>query len=292
MIGVVIARFQTPSLHEGHRKLLEYVVHHHEAVLVLLGVRHTPANLTLPLSYTVREQMVRAAYPHVTILPVHDCRSDEEWSAGVDRQIATAFPFQAATIYGGRDSAITHYMGHHATRMLDLGIDTVSGTAMRERIKHTPRHTDDFRAGIIYSFCHLPPRNYLCVDIAMVLETKVLLVKRDSEEAWRFPGGFVDSTDESLEHAARRELAEETGLTVEHNLEYIGSAQINDWRTRDVQDARHITTFWRTQYTYGSPTAGDDVDLARWFPLYDLPIVPEHRVLHDLLIKRHEHDHC
>src|SRR3989338_10906777 len=45
-------------------------------------------------------------------------------------------------------------------------------------------------------------------------DLKVLLVKRDIEPfkgKWAIPGGFV-RIDESLENAAKRELAEETGV--------------------------------------------------------------------------------
>jgi 8-oxo-dGTP pyrophosphatase MutT (NUDIX family) len=47
-----------------------------------------------------------------------------------------------------------------------------------------------------------------------------LLLVRRSETAprraleWDFPGGFVDETDESFQHAARRETEEETSLRI------------------------------------------------------------------------------
>jgi len=55
-------------------------------------------------------------------------------------------------------------------------------------------------------------------------DVEVLLIKRAREPfkgRWALPGGFVDK-DESLEHAASRELLEGQGLSVV-NLEQIGA---------------------------------------------------------------------
>lgn len=77
-------------------------------------------------------------------------------------------------------------------------------------------------------YCYEYPRPAVTVDIALFCragsEVEVLLIKRAREPfkgRWAFPGGFVDK-DESLEHAAVRELLEETGLTVV-NLQQIGA---------------------------------------------------------------------
>ena len=76
--------------------------------------------------------------------------------------------------------------------------------------------------------CYEYPRPAVAVDIVLFCragsEVEVLLIKRAREPfkgRWAFPGGFVDK-DESLEHAASRELLEETGISV-HNLEQIGA---------------------------------------------------------------------
>ena len=76
--------------------------------------------------------------------------------------------------------------------------------------------------------CYDHPRPAVTVDIVLFHRSRdrveVLLIKRKREPfkgRWAFPGGFVDK-DESLEDAASRELAEETGLSGIH-LEQFGA---------------------------------------------------------------------
>ncbi|SMC23944.1 8-oxo-dGTP diphosphatase [Desulfacinum hydrothermale DSM 13146] len=52
----------------------------------------------------------------------------------------------------------------------------------------------------------------LAVDVIIRVDTRVVLIERKNPPAgWALPGGFVDY-GESLEQAAMREVAEETGL--------------------------------------------------------------------------------
>src|SRR5262245_56928184 len=63
------------------------------------------------------------------------------------------------------------------------------------------------------------PRPALTVDVVLVTREptpRVLLIRRKHDPfvgKWAFPGGFVDE-NVPLEHAARRELREETSLDV------------------------------------------------------------------------------
>ncbi|HEX9092766.1 MAG TPA: NUDIX hydrolase [Coriobacteriia bacterium] len=73
------------------------------------------------------------------------------------------------------------------------------------------------------------PRPALTVDVAVFRGAagarELLLVKRAAEPfagAWALPGGFVEE-GETLETAARRELAEETGLEPIEDLEQVGA---------------------------------------------------------------------
>src|SRR5437867_1314785 len=90
-----------------------------------------------------------------------------------------------------------------------------------------PNADDDFNSCHSWQSCHsttepMPsyqyPRAALTVDCVVFGfdegELKVLLIERALEPfegKWALPGGFV-RVDETLDHAARRELAEEAGL--------------------------------------------------------------------------------
>ena len=99
----------------------------------------------------------------------------------------------------------------------------------------------------------------------------VLLIQRAQEpfqDAWALPGGFVDM-DESLEEAAGRELAEETGV------EGVDLEQLQTYGdpNRDPR-GRVISVAYCTllpskniQHIQG----GSDASQARWFPVDELP---------------------
>ncbi len=98
----------------------------------------------------------------------------------------------------------------------------------------------------------------------------VLVVKRRNppfKGRWALPGGFVDDR-EDVERAARRELAEETGLAARRlRLEQLGPY------TAPRRDPRHRTVSVAFLACVGpdvEPTAGDDAAEAAWQPVAEL----------------------
>lgn len=123
------------------------------------------------------------------------------------------------------------------------------------------------------SYSYPYPRPSLTVDVALVTREptpRVLLIQRRADPfqgKWALPGGFVDENERLLE-AARRELAEETGVKVV-DLEQLYT----------FGDPGRDPRGWTVSVAYLAlvspdqlrPVAGDDAAEVGWFPLDRLP---------------------
>ena len=146
------------------------------------------------------------------------------------------------------------------------------------------------------------PRPAVTVDIVVLTivdaDLKVLLVKRDEHPfkgRWALPGGFVrvgetaDNRGESLDEAAARELAEETGLqrgsAFLEQLRAFGAAD-RDPRMRVISVA-----YWSLVRPTLVPLvhAGGDASHARWYSLDEaraLALAFDHEEILDYAVAR------
>ena len=121
------------------------------------------------------------------------------------------------------------------------------------------------------NFCYKYPRLATTVDAVVILENRILLIKRGNDPfkgKWALPGGFVEM-NETLLQAATRELKEETGITIK---------DLKQFRTYDAidRDPRHRTIstvfyFIDNQQSTKELTAGDDAAEAIWWDINKLP---------------------
>lgn len=281
-VGVVVGRFQVPELHGGHIHLLNWAKKENDHLVILLGSKVAQPSVRNPLPFVVRERMVRQAYPSALVYELPDNPSDEVWSRNLDEIVRRSFPFQEVKLYGSRDSFANHYHGSFPI-VLVPEVPNISGTELRNNPKE-PADDKSFRQGLIEAQRLRYPVSFQTVDIGVIKqESQEILLGRkqtDPEGLWRLPGGFVDPSDSSLESAAARELREEVGNIMTHEITYLGSSKVEDHRYRNESD-KIMTALFLTYYMGGRVVASDDLEEVAWFTFEQarVSVVNEHELL-------------
>lgn len=280
-IGVIIARFQSPYLHEGHKDLINSVSNNHDKVIIVLGVSPVRGSRKNPLDFHTREKMIKKGYPDTVVLPLPDHPLDMRWSQNLDNLLADGFPGEQFKLYGSRDSFIPYYRGKFDVTELPAS-GSHSASLIRDQISNKVMDSEEFRTGIIYAYSNTYSKVYPTVDIAVFRNNKseLLLGKKEIDNKWRLLGGFADPTDESYEDAARRELTEECGPIEITDLKYEKSFRVNDWRYKSETD-KIITCLFSMDYISGNPKGSDDIGEVRWFPLSDVHALVEQQLSAD-----------
>lgn len=288
-VGVIVGRFQTDELHEGHINFIDEVFQNHKKVIILIGIARITGTKKNPLDYAAREAMVKQAYPKAVVLPIRDERYDDKWSRSLDTLVTQPYGEKKIVLYGSRDSFIPYYSGKYPVIELENSGD-YNATNIRTQVARETLSSRDFRRGVIYQAFNYFPVAYPTVDICVFdNDGKILLGRKPNEKYFRFIGGFVDPTDDSLEAAAKRELSEEaSGVTV-GKPKYMLSQKIDDWRYRG-EESGIMTSLFLAQRLMGGATAGDDIAEVKWFDFRHFSnfdgvrttIIPEH---HELMLK-------
>jgi bifunctional NMN adenylyltransferase/nudix hydrolase len=270
MIGVIIARFQTPYLHDGHKALINEVQSKHGKTVIVLGISPLLGSRRSPLDFMTREKMIKKEYPGVVVLPLNDHPLDTKWTNNLDNLLSTTFPGSQFQLYGSRDSFMTHYSGKYEVIELPQHGE-YNASEIRKALKDKALDSVDFRSGIIYAYANTYVKVYPTVDIAVFRsnQKEILLGKKEADQKWRLLGGFTDPTDDNYEAAALRELQEECGDIQVTEMKYEASFRVDDWRYKNEQD-KIITTLFSTEFSSGNPVGTDDIAEVRWFSLQEV----------------------
>lgn len=269
--GVLIGRFQIDVPTYAHHVLFQHVRNNNDQVVVIIGEAPVPLTDRNPLTYGMRRNMLENEFvgmgKKVFFFTVMDNASDEQWSRDVDHICAQ---FMNVTLYGARDSFIPHYRGVYPTEIVLFNFEGISATNVRKKLAKIPGTSEDFRHGVIYAVENRFPVAYPTIDIAVLRPSKdgaeVLLGRKKGSTKWQFIGGFVDPQDATMEAAASRELQEEAKGIFTHELEYVCSAKVEDFRYRGTKDGI-MTTFFKTYILGGNPIANDDIEELCWYKL-------------------------
>ena len=279
--GVVIARFQTHTLHAGHLYLLNWANNRNDQLCVVLGTTLIIPTKNNPLSFQVRKEMVLEAFPNAIVVEVIDCPSDEVWSRRVDKAIGAAVGTNA-TIYGSRDSFVPHYSGTYPVETVPQ-IDSPSGTDLRAQCTDATVCSAEFRKGLIYAATARYDRADPTVDGAVwKWDGKEFLVLLGCKEGdgglYCFMGGYAQKSDASYEAAVIRELGEEAGNIQTLPPRYIMSCPVTDGRYEGSNDTI-FTALYALEYVSGDGEAGDDINGMAWVALDRVAdiIIPAHK---------------
>jgi len=287
-VGVVVGRFQTPYLHAGHIHVLNEA-NKHEKLVIVLGIHRAPGSFRNEMDFESRRVLLQAHYPSAMIVPMQDEKRDAYWAQKLDNLIHVICPMSPVTMYHGRMSFAPNYKrGKGKYKLVDVAGDfSEEATALREVCYGRARNSEDFRAGQFYYSAQVFPRVNPCVDLAITKtdpetgEFMIALGARESELGiWRFPGGHIDRTDENMEQTCKREAMEETHLEIK-NMRYVSSRMIDDWRNTRTNGT--MTTLFHCDYASGILQGGDDITVARWFPVKDLESIAIASAHKDLL---------
>jgi 8-oxo-dGTP diphosphatase len=117
------------------------------------------------------------------------------------------------------------------------------------------------------------PRPAVTVDIIILKKTEqgthILLIQRKNppfQGKWALPGGFVD-VDESLKHAAHRELQEETNLRHINLTQFQAFGEVD----RDPRGRTISVVYYGYLNSSQNDKAGSDASKTKWFNLNRLP---------------------
>jgi ADP-ribose pyrophosphatase YjhB (NUDIX family) len=127
------------------------------------------------------------------------------------------------------------------------------------------------REVIGHALIFVPAVSTLVVDD----DRRVLLVFETDVDAWSTPGGSVE-VDERPEDAARREVLEETGLTVRLDgiVGVLGGPEFHA-HYKNGDEVAYVATVYRATAVSGElHPDGVEVTAAEWFPVDELATIP------------------
>jgi len=253
-LGVIVARFQTPKLHRGHKSLINLALKENKDVVIFLGVC-TVRSYKNPLDFEHRKHLVYSQI-HVPenkslkIRPLQDMKRNEDWVKNLNSSIYFfCKKSKNVTIYGSKDSFLQVYkqypsVGYNIKEMKPVVSklnDLLSATESRQIIQELDKATliaekSSFTVGYIKAVQEEYKASFSVVDIVPIDTKHRVLIGHKKNSGWCLIGGFADAKhDNSLEQAAVRELKEETGLVIKRRSEvtYFKSYKCNDWRYKD-----------------------------------------------------------
>lgn len=256
-----------------------------ENIVIGITISKSYDTKRFPLPYFVRAKTIKDKFPTVNIIPI----------------------IEVLTSTGEIDSSTMEKNTRNIVSKMYPDCEIIDIITFENNQPVLSRKTtvnDSFRDGMIYQALSQRDKATIAVDIVPFHDGKVLLGRKPGESQYRFIGGHVDTTDDSLEMSALRELAEETGISytnldIEDNITYalnrlkfLGTKRVED--PRYSKDSNRIfTVFYKLEMLksdgiiLGYAKPGDDIEEIKWFTrdeLLELTLKKQIRFEHQPLL--------
>lgn len=310
--ALVIGRFQ--PFHNAHAQLVQQAFAQAQNVIIALGSHRTAPNIKNPWNTAQRQAMIRAAIPQAQHARLHFVYlrdylyNDNLWAAELQAQVAALTRDDKSIVLIGhvKDSSSYYLEGFpqwefqafpqrlpiHATKIRESYLRGQNDweqnvpRAVREfmrdfsvtddfaRLAAEQKFIDEYKRD--WSVAPYPPI-FVTTDAVVFKSGHVLVVKRrgfPGKGLLALPGGFV-AQDEFIEHAAIRELREETGIAL-HASELkkcIAAARVFDHPERSLRGRTITHGFYFNLGAVGDlprVKGGDDAAKAFWMSLNDV----------------------
>jgi len=139
-VGVIVGRFQTPFLHDGHLSLIKRVLDRCDKVIIVFG---TTADLGTdeknPFSYEFRKELLKYQLQNYSDKIIYnyilDCDDDSYWNTKLGMIVQNkivALKEPIVTMYGSRDSFLKTYEGPFLKEELEVTCE-MSATEIRQK---------------------------------------------------------------------------------------------------------------------------------------------------------------
>jgi bifunctional NMN adenylyltransferase/nudix hydrolase len=308
---VFIGRFQ--PLHTAHLQVINQALQNAEQLIIVIGSSRAARNTKNPWSFDERVAMIKTCLEPKDAARVHFVAardyyySDNIWVTQIQQGINQITKGeQSVALIGSYKDSSSYYIKYFPQWEFipAQNIQTLNATGVRKDLFELGVHSnlpssvsswisahqtqnpqvykdlcDEYRFLKEYKakWANVPfPVTFNTVDAVVVQSGHVLVVRRrfnPGKGLIALPGGFIRA-DEKLEAASVRELKEETGIRVPHEMlkSYLVGNKVFDHPGRSLR-GRTITTAFCFKLPDGELPdlrASDDAETAYWLPLMDV----------------------
>lgn len=304
--AILIGRFQ--PYHLGHAALLSKAFGTAPRVVVVLGSAFAAPSPRNPFSAAEREAMIRASLgqeenARLSFHAQRDVWDGTRWAREVKEAIDATTPGSVALVGYHKDASSSYLDTFPGWDLVDTGrLGPLDATPLREQILSNspwPVVADALRNCVppatlewLTVWAQGPARQILSEDRQAILDYQeawgkgpfltvdavvealghVLLIRRGMKPGQgllALPGGFLDPL-ESLEDGARRELEEETGLSLSGLRAERTQVFAHPRRSQRARIVTHAFLFRPGWLALPEVRGADDAVDAHWMPLTEL----------------------